>query len=555
MTRSQRRLTWLGLGVVGLLLGCALAYQFGMTFLEGRPRDFWRALEWAAESLSTTGYGADSTWTHPVMVVFVVVVQFVGVLLVFLVVPVYLIPFLEERFERRLPKEAPSIGGHVVIYRSGAAVETLVTDLQAAGVSPLVIEPDEGRARRLLERKVPLVFGDLRDGVLSRVRLSSALALVLNGSDDENALAALEARQSGFARDVVALVEEPEHRKALQLAGANRVFTPRHALGAALAARASRRVHPSVAGLGALGSKLQVAELRVTAKSPVAGKSLAEAGIGTEFGVTVLGLWARGRLEPDAGAETLLEPGSIVIVAGSEERLARFAEILTANEETHRPGRFLIAGLGEVGRTARDVLVSVGEEVVTIDRRAETKPDIVGNFLDPEVAGRADPRRADAVLLALDADSSTLFAALVVRDLAPHVSIVARVNEAANVERIHLAGADFALSISQVAGQIVGHQILAEESISVEPGLRVRALHVDSIAGRTLGELGLRERTGCSAVALERGDELLVRLAEATPFERGDKLYVCGSAESIRRASALVSPNGQPPAAFSSKRA
>jgi len=187
---------------------------------------------------------------------------------------------------------------------------------------------------------------------------------------------------------------------------------------------------------------------------------------------------------------------------------------------------------------AREILTSVGEEVVGIDRRAESGADVVGDFLDPELVARAEPGRADAVLLALDRDSSTLFAALVVRELAPQVPIIARVNEAANVERIHLAGADFALSISQVAGQIVGHRILDEESISVEPGLRVRALDTASLAGRTLGDLALRERTGCSAVALERGEELRVELDESLRIEAGDRLFVCGATESIRRAVA-----------------
>jgi len=554
MTRSQRRLAVLGAGVFGFLLLCALLYQIGMSELEGQPRDFWRSLEWAAETLSTTGFGADAVWHHPAMVLFVVLVQFAGVFLVFLIVPVYLIPFLEERFERRLPKEATGLENHVVILRSGPAVETLLSDLTSAGVTPVVIEQDESLARALLERRISVVTGSVGGGVLGRVCLERARALVLNGSDDENALAALIARQGGFASDVIALVEEPAHRKPLQLAGASRVFTPRHALGAALAARASRKVNPSVAGLGVLGRKLHVAELRVTRESPLAGKTLAETAVGTRHGVTVLGLWEKGRLQPDAGAETRLDPGSIVIVAGSDEKLKDFAELLTASESSRRRGRFLIAGLGEVGQVARDILAGAGEEVLTIDRQPATGPDLVGDFLDPDIVARVEPRNADAVVLALDNDSSTLFAALVVRDLAPHVPIVARVNEAANVERIHLAGADFALSISQVAGQIVGHQVLDEESISVEPGLRVRALPAAPVAGRTLGDLDLRESTGCSAVALERGDELIVGLGEETRFEPADRLYVCGSAESIRRASALVGGSA-PPAAFSSSRA
>ncbi len=39
-----------------------------MAYLEGTPRGFWESLEWSAETLTTTGYGADSHWRHPAMV-------------------------------------------------------------------------------------------------------------------------------------------------------------------------------------------------------------------------------------------------------------------------------------------------------------------------------------------------------------------------------------------------------------------------------------------------------------------------------------------------------
>src|ERR1700751_5830687 len=103
--RSYKRfLVFLGSTIL-LLIVVAVIYMVGMSYLENSPRSFWDALEWAGESLSTTGYGADSSWRHPLMVIYVVLVQLIGVFLVFLVFPVYLIPFLEERFETRLPQE------------------------------------------------------------------------------------------------------------------------------------------------------------------------------------------------------------------------------------------------------------------------------------------------------------------------------------------------------------------------------------------------------------------------------------------------------------------
>ncbi|HEV7515886.1 MAG TPA: ion channel, partial [Thermoanaerobaculia bacterium] len=104
MKCSQKRLLLLFLGLPVLVLGCTLLYMVGMSYLEGSPRGFWDSLEWSAETLTTTGYGADSHWRHPAMVLLVVTVQFVGVFLVFLIFPLFLIPFLEERFETRLPQ-------------------------------------------------------------------------------------------------------------------------------------------------------------------------------------------------------------------------------------------------------------------------------------------------------------------------------------------------------------------------------------------------------------------------------------------------------------------
>lgn len=63
MGRSTRRLIALTAGLVIFVVFSALLYQLGMHHLEEKPRTFWEGLEWAAETLSTTGYGADSHWS------------------------------------------------------------------------------------------------------------------------------------------------------------------------------------------------------------------------------------------------------------------------------------------------------------------------------------------------------------------------------------------------------------------------------------------------------------------------------------------------------------
>jgi hypothetical protein len=81
----------------------ALLYMTGMAHLEGEPRSFWSSLEWAGETLTTTGYGADAGWKHPAMVLFAVALQFFGVLLVFLIVPIEIDPLLKVQKLSRVP--------------------------------------------------------------------------------------------------------------------------------------------------------------------------------------------------------------------------------------------------------------------------------------------------------------------------------------------------------------------------------------------------------------------------------------------------------------------
>ncbi|MDY7094005.1 MAG: TrkA family potassium uptake protein, partial [Acidobacteriota bacterium] len=84
MGKPWQRLLLLVVGLFASLLLATFLYQWGMKELEGEPRSFWRSLEWASETITTTGYGRDAQWTHPGMVIFVSAVQFFGVFLIFL---------------------------------------------------------------------------------------------------------------------------------------------------------------------------------------------------------------------------------------------------------------------------------------------------------------------------------------------------------------------------------------------------------------------------------------------------------------------------------------
>jgi Trk K+ transport system NAD-binding subunit len=535
MFRPNRRLLVLVAVLIVALLVMSSLYWLGMEYLEGKPRTFWQALQWAAGTTSTTGYGADTSWNHPAMVVFIVFAQFVGVTLIFMVLPFYLIPLLEQRFETKLPNTSANARDHVVIFDYGPTVATLLTELAQASIATVIIDEEENEARRLLAQGHQVIYGNLDEGVLEKSNLRQARALIANGSDERNAATILAARQLGFTGEILALVEDPYHRQPMILAGADGAYTPRHVLGAALAARASEKVSPTVAGIQHLGHKLQVAEARITRDSVLSGKTLAEAGLGQHRGVTVIGQWVGGKLITPPVSSMRLEPDGILVLVGNDESIRDFMNLCAGARRLRRDGPFLIAGAGEVGRKVAEVLSDCGEQTFLIDTRPGNHVDLVGNVLDTQVLQQAGLGNAQAVILALATDSTTLFSTVIVKDLAPEVPVIARVNSADNVERIYGAGADFALSISQVSGQLLAMRLLGKESVTVDPELQVVKVSTRGLEKHHPKHNDLREQTGCTVVAIERGEALQVDFSNDFAFQPDDAVYICGDALAVRK--------------------
>jgi len=530
----------LALGLVAI----AAVYMIGMARLEDEPRGFLESLAWAAETLTNTGDNRSEPWRHPLMLLFAISVQFAGVFLVFLAFPVFVVPFFERRFEERLPTRLPpKLRDFVLIYRYGPAVSSLMEDMRREGIPFAIVEEDETEARRLRSRGHRVALSRIEEEDPLANGLERARALVLNGPDDANASLVLGARERGFAGPIYCFVQNPLHRQPLMLAGATAAYSPKHALAAALAAQASDRISPRIAGLQLLGEHLELAELRIQPTSPVADVSLKDAGIRERTGASVVGLWVGGELTTRMHPETLLHAGAIMVALGSAESLVRLGRRATPLPRT---GPFLVAGYGEVGTRVVALLRDVGEEVRVIDQQELPGVDVVGDALDTGALRSLRIEEARAVIIALASDSSNLFATAIVRDIAPEVPIITRVNRAEEVSRVRAAGADFALSIGQVAGQLLSLRLFGEEFVSLEPDMRVVKATSRGIAGLTPITARIREETGCSVVAVERGGEILVELGGAFTFEGKDTVYLCGSGDAVARYFERH-PKGPPP--------
>ncbi len=195
-------------------------------------------------------------------------------------------------------------------------------------------------------------------------------------------------------------------------------------------------------------------------------------------------------------------------------------------------GRLVVAGFGEVGRALTRYLTDAGEEVCVIDLVEAKRVDIVGDVLDKEVLERASVTEARAAILALGNDNTTQFAATVVRDQAPDLPIIAGVKLSENVGRTQKAGVDFAISVSQVAGQLLAHHVLGE-TVSLQPRIKLVKMRPGPLVGKNPLKVKIRERTGCSVVAVERNGEILIEASESFRLAEDDALYICGTSEAV----------------------
>jgi len=440
-------------------------------------------------------------------------------------------PLIDERYNGKLRHELPGVEDTVVIYGYGAEVASLMEELDGRGIATLVIEEDEALARRLHARGVSVVQASIAEGDLDLRPLVKARALVANGDDEYNATLALSARELGFDGPIVALIDNPNRRAPLQLAGATAAFTPTHVLAAAVAVRASAQIGPRITGVQPLGNLLEVVEVRIHDASPLAQKTLAESGIHTQTGVHIVGQWAQGMLTSAPASDEPLQPGTILIGAGSPDSIKRLSEIA---RPIKKEGRIVVAGYGDVGSKLVEMLTDAGEDVCVIDSREIPNVDVVGDVLDSSVLERAGLTDARVVILAGENDSATLLAATVVRDFAPDIPIIACAALEENVNRLQQGGADFALSISQVAGQLLAHHILGK-MVSQQAHIKLVKHPAAQLAGHHPFESSIDESRQCRIVAVERDGEIIMDISPTFVLSANDDIYVCGTVDALNR--------------------
>lgn len=527
-------------GLILLVMVYTVLYRHFMLAFEGRERGLFQALQVVVETMTTVGYGEDAPWSSPQMNLLVIVIQLTGLVALFMLLPLFVLPWVEERLRRRwVPTRASRrLKDHVLICGYSPLAEALATELALARRPFLVMAREAELIARLAER-YPAIWGDASHYLdLQRAGAGRAMALVANEGDERNAAIALAASAFPGLR-LLSVVNNARNKPYLSYAGADAVISPREIMGQALADKALSGTPFHLSDLTTIAPGLEIAELPVQPGSLLVGRTLAEADVGRETGARVLGVWSKGEFIPTPGPEMRIAKGSVLVAAGSKEQLERLEELTLSSRRPspHRgQGRVIILGCGEVGLQVKGILQERGISTVGIDLEEGPEVDLVGDALERETLERAGIMDAETLIVALDDDIQGIFAILVARQLNPQLQIVARANEEEMVNRMYCAGANYVLSLAAVGGRTLASHLLGREVMALGKRVRIERLPLPPhLIGKTIGRARVRSRTGCTVIAVERGEEIEVEITPEFRFQKGDRIIISGSDEDIRR--------------------
>src|SRR5690606_9125148 len=146
-------------------------------------------------------------------------------------------------------------------------------------------------------------------------------------------------------------------------------------------------------------------------------------------------------------------------------------------------------------------------------------------------------RESPTAIVTTSDDATNIYLTIYCRRLRPDMQIISRSNLERNVSTLHRAGADFVMSYASMGAGAVFNLLEQDDVVMIAEGLDVFRCPVPrELAGKTLRDAGVREKTGCSVLAIEMNGETIVNPPPDVPLpeDEGAELIVIGTTEGER---------------------
>ncbi len=300
----------------------------GYVLIEGW--NAWDAFYMTIITVTTVGYREVHPLTRPgELFTTVLVVSGVGTLFytASLLMALLVEGELHQRWKRRrLERMIDNLSNHFIVCGFGRMGSIIADEFSRQGVPFVIVERDGERVQAALEVGHPAVEADASsEEVLKRVGILRARGLVAAvGTDAENVYAVLSARLLKPDLFIVGRAESEDARRKLTRAGADRVISP-YQIGALQIAQTALR--PAVVDFMQLATSsenldLNMEQVTIEDRSPLAGRSLLDTNLRQRFGVVVVGIQrADGHMEFNPAPEIVMRAGDQLVVLGRASSL------------------------------------------------------------------------------------------------------------------------------------------------------------------------------------------------------------------------------------------
>ena len=519
----------------------SVLFHFIMLF-EEKEFSWITGFYWTLTVMSTLGFG-DITFGSDLGKLFSMLVLMSGILFLLVMLPFTFIqffyaPWLEAQSRAKTPRELPkNTTGHVILTSFDPITISLVEQLKKYDYEYAIIVTDMQRALELYDLNFKVVVGDLGDPeTYRRLRIQSAAMLFANNDDMTNTNISFTVREISEKVPIVTNADADDSIDILELAGSTYVLQFMKLLGESLA----RRTLGMSMGANVIGrfDQLLIAEASAM-RTPLEGKTLIQSNLREKTGVTVVGLWERGRFKIPQ-PQTRIDSSTVLVLAGSAEQLKKYDEVFSIYRVYHTTeAPVLILGGGRVGRAAAQILEErqiVYKVVEKNPRFIQNKKYIQGNTADLDTLNRAGIREASSVIITTHDDSMNIYLTIYCRQLRSDIQIVSRANIEGNISKLHRAGADLVMSHASMGANTILNLLKPNKILMFAEGLNIfRAAVHSSLVGKSLAESQIRKQTGCSVIAIGRENKLNINPVPSILLGEHDEMVLIGTSDAEKR--------------------
>jgi voltage-gated potassium channel len=240
--------------------------------------------------------------------------------------------------EKRRRRAIEKLRDHIIICGYGRVGQQIAEEFRAAGAQYVVVDFHEDALEAARERGDYYIEGNATDDEdLRAAGLDRAKGLVAAAdSDADNLYITLSGRAVNDDLLVVARASTSDASKKLRLAGADRVVEPYSAAGRAMA---NLMLKPQVTAFidivttAASETDLRFEELVVPPDFAQAGQTIGQLRIRGKTGAVIIAVRKRdGHFETTPNPDMQLEPGDVIIAAGTDEELRLLDDLFRSAE-------------------------------------------------------------------------------------------------------------------------------------------------------------------------------------------------------------------------------